>query len=251
MRSGAGMTGLVKPPIVSVLIAQDLAVTIKALQAVLAECDGFVLPQSGRRGGDVFEIAYCGISLTLAVRSDLPDIAPYKKIFCNLDGSDIGCYISIELGDHVDGGERVPAVVQAILGVAAQLGTSLDAVGVMWHPAHVVSGFPYFCEAVNDYLAGGAFPVLALINFKAEMDGNINTNGLAWLSGQELSIAPGILNQNDMMRRAVRVVHDIATNGPVKQHVKLSGIEPDEVIELEPLLDMPIVRMNSYSGSAR
>ena len=140
------------------------------------------LSHVGSGNSRILEVVYHGVSLRLAINPNVSGQAALKKIFCNPDAASIGCGVEIGLSDHVAGGERVPAVIQALLGAAREVGISLGASGAIWHPASIVSGFDYFSEAVADYLAGGAFPVLAMVNFRAEDDGTINSTGLSLLS---------------------------------------------------------------------
>lgn len=195
------------------------------------------------------EIIYRGVSFIVSVKKPVNDWNQFKNIFCNVDAASIGCGVSISLGTHVAGGERVPAIIQALLEVARRLGSSLGAQAVIWHPAGVVSGFAYFSEAVGDYSAGGAIPVLALVNFKAGSDEVINSTGLSYLSGQELRVARSTMDNSDMMRRVVRVVHDVAVNGQISETVKLDGIEPEEIVELQPLPEYGLLQMKVYSTS--
>lgn len=195
--------------------------------------------------GSNFEIVFRGVTFKLAITSNVPDLAGLKRIFCNLDPALVGCAVDLSLGNHVAGGERVPAIIQTMLGAARKSGASLGALGTIWHPADIVSGFSYFSEAVADYVEGGAFPALVLVNFKDD-GGVITSKGLALLSGHELQVGTSDMDQSEMMRRVVRVVHDIATNGPVHSAVKLAGIEPGEVVELEPLPDSGLLKMNAY-----
>jgi hypothetical protein len=217
-----------------------------ALKAFFASNGEIVLAHKATDNASAIEIVYQGVSLRVATTADKPQMSGLKPIFCNLDPASIGCGIELGLGEHVAGGERIPAIVQALLGAAQKLGASLGAVGVIWHPAQVMSGFSYFAEAVMEYNMGGVFPVLALVNFKAESDGSINSTGLAFLSGQELQVAAKGMDQSETMRRVVRVVHDIATNGPIQTAIDLPGIELDEIVELRPLPETGLLKMNAY-----
>lgn len=233
------------------LLLTDSASDAAARFRSLLETGGEVsLSQAGSDGGSIFDIVYQGVTLQAAIAVTVPDLAGHKKIFCNLDPASIGCVIDISLGDHVSGGERVPAIIQALLDAAQKLGASLGTLGAIWHPANIVSGFAYFSEVVADYLGGGAFPALVLVNFKGGDDGTITSTGLALLSGQELLVGASQMDRSEMMRRVVRVVHDIATNGPVRNAVRLSGIEPDEILELQPLPESGLLKMNAYFGPA-
>jgi hypothetical protein len=232
----------------TLLLSDSAAEADAALRSLLDGRTEISYSQPGAASGPVYDIVYRGVTFRLTVSRDVPDLAGVKKIFCNLDSASIGCAIGIELSDHVAGGERVPVIIQALLDASQKLGTSLGAVGAVWHPANVVSGFDYFAEVVADYLGGGAFPVLAMVNFKAGHDGMINSTGLSFVSGQELQIAGGSMEQNEIMRRVVRVVHDIAVNGSIQAGTKLTGIEVDEVLEFSLLPEPDRIRLDIRSG---
>jgi hypothetical protein len=231
----------------TLLLPDTFADSETALKSILESGNDISLSQSGSGSGYTMEVVYCGVTFQLTISSSLPDMSGLKRIFCNLDPSSVVSVIAIGLGDHVAGGERVPAIIQALLGVAQKLGSLLGATGAIWHPANIMSGFSYFSEVVGGYLGGGAFPVLALVNFQDTGDGTIMSSGLALLSGQELRVYRGDMEQREIMRRVVRVVHDIATNGPVHGAAKLAGIEPGEIVELEPLPENGLLKMNAYS----
>lgn len=178
-------------------------------------------------------IQWNGMQLKLSV-SGASDITGLKHIFCNVDEKSIGSVISIGLGNHLAGGEKVPAILKAMLSAAAGIGQITDAFAVIWMPARTISGFEYFARAVTEYDQGGVFPVLALVNFKKDDDGTIRSTGLDWLAGQEMCVAPTGFSETEMMRRVVRIAHDIAVNGPVTTDTGLDGIEENETVELRP-----------------
>jgi hypothetical protein len=232
------------------LLLGDSAFEVKsALQSFFETAKEFSVSQGDLRNGSNTEVVFKGVSLIVAVGPSNHDIALFKNIFCNLAPSLIHCSVDIRLGGHVAGGERVPSIIQALLEASRMMGSVLNAHAIMWHPAMVVSGFVYFSEVVADYVAGGAFPVLALVNFKAQADGVIASKGLDLLSGQELQVEDCGMDQREIMRRVVRVVHDVAVNGPIQQVVKLDGIEPGEIVQLEPLPECGLLRMKAYSIS--
>ena len=232
------------------LLMHDAAAEISLSLHSLFETDTELsVAHNGLKFGSATNIVFQGVSLVVSVGRHNQDLSKLKSVFCNLEPSLILSGIDIGLGEHVVGGERVPAIMQALLGLAQKLGSALNAQGLVWHPANIVSGFSYFSEVISDYLAGGAFPVLALVNFKADSDRVISSTGLAYLSGQELEVANSAMDQAEMMRRVVRVVHDIAVNGPVTEAVKLDGIESGEVLELLPLIDGELLEMKLVSVS--
>lgn len=217
------------------------------LHMLITEDEEVLLAEAGSASNTTFEIVYCGVTFILSITEEIDSLVPLKAVFCNIDPVQIRCGLNIGLGGHVAGGERVPAIVQALLGIAQKIGDSSNAVAAIWNPARVVSGFEYFQQAVAEYLGGGAFPVLALVNFKSVSGGVIATTGLATLCGQELSIQCGQMDESDTMRRVVRVVHDMATNGPVIDHVRLDGLEHGETLTLEPVSGTVLLTMTTSS----
>ena len=232
------MNKSVKSAPVTLLIADSAPAVRTALRSLLDNDPEISLAHDDSKEGWAGEVVFRGLSFSVAINAHSMPLTHLKSIFCNLDTALIGCDIDIMLGEHVAGGERVPAIIQGLLGFVSKLGTASNAAATVWHPAKIMSGFPYFAEAVADYLDGGAFPVLAMVNFKAADDGLINSTGLAFLAGQELQAISDGLDEQELMRRIVRVVHDVAVNGSVNEPAKLGGIEPDEIIQLQPLPEM-------------
>jgi hypothetical protein len=226
------------------LLMRDAAADVSSLLHSLFETDiELSVAHNTLKFGSATNIVFKGVSFVVSVGRHNQDLSILKSVFCNIDSKLILSGINISLGEHVAGGERVPAIMQALLGLAQKLGAALNAQGIVWHPANIVSGFSYFSEVVSDYLAGGAFPVLTLVNFKVDRLGIVHSNGLAFFSGQELQVANSAMDQTEIMRRVVRIVHDIAVNGPVTEVVKLDGIEKGEVLELLPLSDCGVLEM--------
>lgn len=206
--------------------------TADVLRAAASSGAFFTISSGDPANSDCF-ILCSGMQLKISVAGAC-DVSGFKHIFCNIDPASVGSVISIELGNHLAGGEKVPAIVKAMLSAAAGIGQAADAFAVMWSPARTISGFEYFTRVIAEYDVDGVFPVLALVNFKKDDDGTIRSSGLDWLSGQEMCVAPAAFAEAEMMRRVVRVAHDIATNGPVTSDTDLDGIEENETLELRP-----------------
>jgi hypothetical protein len=170
-----------------------------------------------------FAILYDGLSLSLRIMSPSLETIPHRRIFTSYETSSAKCVLELSFNAHVAGGERIPPVALALFSVSATIAQSLSAKAVLWTPANILSETEYFAEAVKSYANGGAFPVLPTIDF--EFDKGRSTflsSGLAWFSGQELKLeSPDMaLDRMELMKRAVRLAHDIAVNGPVlKEHV--------------------------------
>lgn len=230
--------------LLSNLTVSEAAGVIRA-SANLAE--GMTVTRVGATGGQTFDIQYCGVAFVVSISNEHGNIAGFKKIFCNLEPSKIQSVVHIALGAHVAGGERVSAIIRTLLEVAVTIGTSCNALAAVWMPASVISGFDYFRQSVEGYLAGGAFPVLAMVAFKSGPGRTIASNGLATLSGQELLIDCGKMDEADMMRRAIRVAHDLAVNGPVNAILTLDGLEVGERLELEPVSGAALLKLKIIS----
>lgn len=222
----------------------ELADIVRASMAENAEMS---LTPVGPSNSKAFEIVYCGVTFNISITPGPGNISGLKEIFCSFDPGQVQSGLNIALGAHVAGGERVPAIVRTLLDVARKVGVLCGAVATVWRPANIVSGFEYFEEAVDGYLSDGPFPVLAMVNFKTRTDGVITTSGLETLSGQELQIECGIMDKAELMRRVVRVAHDIAVNGPVLAKVSLDGLEPGEKLELDPISGAGLIKMKCHS----
>lgn len=186
-------------------------------------------------GSGNFDLRYSGIGFECHMADFRPEWHNCKAVFCNPDWANVASGLAINFGDHVGAGQISPAVVAHLLELAARLGEMLDASAVLWNPAKILSGFAYFAESVGEYRAGGAFPVLALIDFIAMASGRLETAGLSWFSGQELAVRSDGLSPHELMRRAVRIAHDVAVNGPIEMDMTIDGLTEFERITLTPL----------------
>ena len=225
------------------LLHSSTAETVDALQKAVV-CGDVITIASGAPGRGECVVICGGMQLTICV-TETCDIRGFKNIFCNVDEALIGSVISIGLGDHLEGGERVPAVVKGMLSASVIIGQMTDAFAAMWLPANTLSGFDYFARVVREYSEGGVFPVLALVNFKKSADDWIRSSGLEWLAGQELVVAPSYLSDSELMRRIVRVAHDLAVGGAMTSANELSGLEDDESIMLVPEVGQRILNMQT------
>ena len=188
-----------------------------------------------------------GVQLNISVETDAGDISGFKNVFCNIDQNLVGSAVSIQLGNHVEGGDRVAPILKAMLSAAAIIGQITGAFGVMWVPARTISGFDFYVRGVTDYDEGGVFPVLALVNFKKCDDGNVRSTGLEWLTGQELVAAQSNWSDAELMRRIVRVAHDLAVGGAVTGETELPGIEAGERIILTPDIANRTLKMQTVA----
>lgn len=142
--------------------------------------------------------------------------------------------LAITFTDHLEGGQRVAELAGAYLEFSALLAKLLLAKAIYWAPGNLWVDSAYFTTTVEEYCGGGAFPVLSTVRiFWNDSDTEVATQGLHWFSGQELrcTAAPG--DRQNWTRRLVRIVHDIAVNGPVGESQMISDLIPGQSIMLE------------------
>lgn len=176
---------------------------------------------------------YRGAAFDYAIEAGQKPTADFE-IFCDTDLAATRSAISLGLGGAVASGQHVPPVIKALMLLGESLGAGLGAKAAFWRPASVVAGFSYYSETVRQYDDGAAFPCLVSIGFDTSTDDNIRSQGLAWLSGQELLFERGGMPVNEAMRYVVRLVHDIATNGAVNNAMEVPGMNGDERLILTP-----------------
>jgi hypothetical protein len=191
-----------------------------------------------------FSILYDGVSLTLRIMTPPAETVAYRRIFTGYESSSAKCVLELNFNAHVAGGERVPPVVLALFSAGAVIAQSLYAKAVLWSPANLLSETEYFAEAVKGYANGGAFPVLSTIDFEFDRHRRtFLTSGLTWFSGQELKLdgTDMPLDQMELMKRTVRLAHDIAANGPVLKQQAIADLQPHAKIVLSPDLSATLV----------
>ena len=192
-------------------------------------------------------LLFSGVSFSYDLQACSAPAAAHH-IFCNVDLTDIQSAVHIDLGPAVASGRIVPAIVQVMLELGEDLGRSLDIRAVFWSPALVVSGYDYYAEAVAQYAEGAAFPALLCVGFDMSTTGIVETNGLAWLCDQELTFAYPQLPAHEAMRYVVRLVHDLATQGPYDRALELPGLHADEVVVVTPSADQGTVNARLVTG---
>jgi hypothetical protein len=184
------------------------------------------VPQNGCR------ILSDGIEYVIFVAEVPDEILRYRKIFCDVNLTIAKSVVAVSFGENVAGGQRVAPIAQGLMRLAGRLAMALDALAIGWVPSKLMSGKEYFGDAVDTYEKGGAFPVLPTIDL-GFAEGVVETSGLEWFSGQELCLTGSGLTQSDLVRRAVRIVHDIATNGAVFSSQQVADIDADKHISLD------------------
>jgi hypothetical protein len=160
-------------------------------------------------------------------------LSGYRAVFADPPLGKSVTSLSIDFGPHLRAGGRSAPLARELLAVGADLAEKLAANLVVWNPGKLVSKEALFVESVQSYLNGGVFPVLVTVDFDYSSDeSELRSTGLMWFSGQEIALAGCGLRGQQLVRRAVRLVHDIATNGAVVMAQKVSDLDDDKLIDL-------------------
>jgi hypothetical protein len=220
--------------VMSLLSADSFADLREIWQSVDFDGLGITLDDGSNPASVSGSLLFSGVAFTYALQA-CPAPAATHHIFCNADLSDIHSAVHIDLGPAVASGRIIPAIVQAMLELGEVLGRNLGIKAVFWSPAAVASGYDYYAEAVAQYAEGAAFPALLCVGFDMSTTAIVQTSGLAWLCGQELTFAHPQLPAHEAMRYVVRLVHDLATQGAYDRVVELPGLHADEGVVVTPI----------------
>jgi hypothetical protein len=132
--------------------------------------------------------------------------------------------VTLQPGAHLSGGEGLLPVVRTTAALGSALAGLDGVVAVVWHPARSACAPALFRAGVDGWLAGGAFPVLALASLELGADGAFRSEGLAFLLGQELrldSLADG--DSAKAGKIAARLIHTLVEEGAVLEAAEFTG----------------------------
>ena len=177
-----------------------------------------------------------------------PVLSGYRSVFFGTVVPEKSVLLSVNLTQDLAGGERVAPIAKALLAFGARIARQLSAKAVIWTPAKIISDPKFFAENVENYVKGEIFPVLVTVDFDYEDDERIlRSSGLAWFSGQEIQLSGGGLQGQELVRRAVRLVHDIGTNGAVVSQQRVTDLDADKVIEITFQSESNVLRCKIFS----
>lgn len=160
--------------------------------------------------------------------------------------------IGIALGKHIKSAKHSGTINRALLQLTRYVGQSIKATAVVWRPAQLQIGFDYFTGATDHYIEGGPFPVLAQIAISKTTKGSFLTSGLSYFSGQEVTInTPAGYAPNEVVKRLVRIAHEIATNGKIKESMETDGFIAGESLSLVPRDDGQLVEIIIVPNESR
>jgi hypothetical protein len=178
---------------------------------------------------------------------DLSGIAPGKPMECGgfshffdlSPGIEVRALEAIGLaaGPHLSGGEAMIPVVRSEMWLAMQLCELPGVAAVGWSPARALSSPAHFRKSVAAWLDGGVFPGLGLAALNPTALGGIESEGLAFFTGQELRLDPALVEDKaEGAKLALRLMHVLVEAGGIDRAEQVTGPN-GEVLELEPVGD--------------
>lgn len=229
------------------LFDQPLSVMRQQLCVLAERSADLLIETSSDQSFSSARVQQGGVGFDVVWTEEVPALSGYRSVFLGAFSPVKSTLLSIKLSEDLAGGERVAPVAKALLIFGARLVRELVAQAVMWTPAKIISEPIFFAENVQNYAKGETFPVLVTVDFEYENEeSKLRSSGLAWFSGQEIELSGGGLQGQNLVRRAVRLVHDIGTNGAVVAHQLVSDLDPDNLIELMPQPDSDVLRCEIY-----
>jgi hypothetical protein len=193
-----------------------------------------------------WHLLYNGLDCFFEMAAVPVDLQDYQHIFCTPSAS-MQSALAIGLGSNLDGGWNIAPIVSEFLALVALLSKQVGAERVAWRPSALLSDPEYFRNAVDGYRDGGVFPVLCTVALNLK-HGVVTSKGLSWFAAQEIELQGMDLPESELLRRAVRSVHDIAVNGPVLADQTLPDLDADRRAELQLDHAASLVKINIRSA---
>lgn len=142
-----------------------------------------------------------------------------------------GEVVDLVPGPHLAQSAGLVPVLRVVAGLGAKLATLPGVRAVIWTPAGSWVEPSIYIRAVEDWLAGGAFPALALTALERLENGAIVSRGLGLIVGQELRLEPDHrVSAADLARIAVRLIHDLVLHGAVRQDSEFFGPADEQLL---------------------
>lgn len=143
--------------------------------------------------------------------------------------------IAIVPGPHIRGGGASIPVVRAQAALGAHFVRQLPGIAaVAWAPARTLVGRKLYLSTVEAWLAGGPFPALGLTAFRRTLGGALQSEGLAFFTGQELHFDDALFpDPAAATRLGLRLVNELVSRAPLAETTELVGPDGAAVV-LEP-----------------
>ncbi|HTM96483.1 MAG TPA: hypothetical protein VL100_11800 [Croceibacterium sp.] len=153
--------------------------------------------------------------------------------------------VSLAAGPHLAGGENMMPIVRSQLALSLRLATLPGVVAIVWTPAQSAMAVDHFTTLVSAWLEGGAFPALGLTAFSLALDGGLQSDGLAFFTGQELRLEPELAEDGVAATKlAVRLINELVEYGKVAERFEMTGPDGAPLV-LEPSANGAFVRVRA------
>jgi hypothetical protein len=143
--------------------------------------------------------------------------------------------LSLQPSPHLEPGAHTLPVVRTMMSVASMIVPHLPGLrAVAWPAAGTLIGPDFFVSSMTAWIAGGAFPALGLTAFATDADHGLRSEGLAFFTGQELRLEPGLAEDHTAgVRLGIRLVNHLVGQGRVSETEAIMGPE-GERLTLQP-----------------
>lgn len=215
----------------------------------LAQEGGFAVTHEGEDGGKTWlELVINGLAYDLAGLSGGVGgriAAPRHQFAVDDLAAEAVEAVTLVAGPHlVEGASMMPVVRSQVL-LARQLSTLAGLRAIAWNPAQSWMAPDHFVRVVTAWLDGGPFPALGLTGLHPVLDGGLQSQGLAFFTGQELRIEPELAEDRvGATKLAVRLINELVTQNPVDRRHEFAGIDGAPLI-LEPSSNGRFVRVRA------
>lgn len=174
-------------------------------------------------GGMTFDL----VGLAPGRSVDVPDIRHWVDM---PDGTIQTAFDSLFLmpGPHLAGGANTIPVVRTLFELVARFAAEAPPQlrTICWPPAAMATAPDFFRAHAENWQNGGPFPSRLLAGYKQMSDGGLQSEGLAFFTGQEIRIEPDSVGDYPTATQlAGRLVQQLAQHGPLTQSEEV--IAPD------------------------
>lgn len=165
------------------------------------------------------EILVDGLTFDLSgLSSDLSNQQAPEHLFdVELAIADQVSRISLSPGPHISAASAIPGVVAAHLRLLLRLTQLTGVLAVGWTPANSLMSPSYFKRVVSNWLDGGPFPALGIASLKKINDDTLQSEGLAYFTGQEILVEVVDGNDQAAAKLAVRVIDYLVDRGSLER----------------------------------
>lgn len=214
---------------------------------LLSKSTGIQLGQVGRTGDGSSVLLFRGLTFQCEWNPRGALVSGRRKVFSVLSDEAVRSVLAVSPHEDIAGGLAVPEIAKVFLQFGAICARILGAVAVVWRSTALQSNTDYFIEVVESYAAGGVFPVLPIVDFAFEEPGRVRSKGLMEFCGQEFELRSDLLDQHELIRRAIRLAHDLATNGAVESSQDVPDLDVACLMRLVPSDDDKLLQCRIIS----